>query len=306
MNATTEIEKPEAEIPKAPRFIVGIRYKGNDRSAFFDPGDINLRVGDQVIVQTPNGNKLGVVASNKLMNILKDPTKTIPKVIRKANDRDLQGYRERENRERNATILCVDLIKKLKLEMNLSRVVYFPEMNKSVFYFTAEGRVDFRELVKDLASNLKHRIEMRQVGVRDEARAITGNGMCGENLCCATFLTNFTPVTIRMAKDQGLALNPTKISGVCGRLMCCLQYEHATYKELIQGLPKMGSRIDTPDGPGKVIQNDILRQTITTRLDDESIMSYHLDELRKYLKPKAQNQPHKNQKKKSQDDKKQK
>ncbi len=291
MNTTTAIEKPEAENKQEPRFIIGVRYKGRDISSFFDPGELNLRVGYKVIVQTPKGNKLGVVASNKLMNFRKDLPKPVPKIIRKANDRDLQGYRERENRERKATVLCLDLIKNLKLEMNLSRVVYFPEMNKSIFYFTAEGRIDFRQLVKDLASNLKHRIEMRQAGVRDEAKAITGNGICGESLCCSTFLTAFSPVTIRMAKDQGLALNPSKISGVCGRLMCCLQYEHSIYKNLIQGLPKTGSRIETPEGPGKVLQNDILQQIVTTRLDDESIISYHLDELKKYLKPKTQNGP---------------
>ena len=132
---------------------------------------------------------------------------------------------------------------------------------------------------------------MKQAGVRDEARAITGNGICGEALCCSTFLTSFSPVTIRLAKDQGLALNPTKISGVCGRLMCCLQYEHSLYKELIQGLPKTGSRTNTPDGPGKVLQVNILKQIVTMRLDDESIASYAIDELREYLKPTVRQQP---------------
>ena len=168
--------------------------------------------------------------------------------------------------------------------MNLSRVVYFEEMNKSIFYFTAEGRIDFRELVKQLAAKLRHRIEMRQVGVRDEAKAITGNGICGESLCCSTFLTEFTPVTIRMAKDQGLALNPSKISGVCGRLMCCLKYEHDLYRTMIKELPKIGKIINTPEGPGKVVKNDILKQVITVRLlDDDYMMYYHLDELREYL-----------------------
>ena len=171
--------------------------------------------------------------------------------------------------------------------MNLSRVVYFEELNKSVFYFTAEGRIDFRQLVKDLASRLHHRIEMRQVGVRDEAKSITGFGICGEALCCSTFLTEFTPITIRMAKDQGLALNPSKISGVCGRLMCCLQYEHETYRELIKEMPKPGKTISTPDGKGKVLQNNILQQKVTVRLEDESIMYYDLDELRDHLTQKT-------------------
>lgn len=290
MNTTSETKKPETEKPKGSRFIIGIRHKGNDRSTLFDPGSFQLRVGGHVIVQTPNGNRIGVVASNKLLNFQKNRDKVFPKVIRPANERDLQAYSETEDREKKASALCRDIIKKLKLEMNLSRVVYMPESNKSVFYFTAEGRIDFRQLVKDLASSLRHRIEMRQAGVRDEARAIRGNGICGETLCCSTFLTAFTPVTIRMAKDQGLALNPAKISGVCGRLMCCLQYEHALYKDLVKGLPKMGGRIDTPDGPGKVLQVNILKQIINMRLDDESITSYHLDDLRKYLKPKVQQQ----------------
>ena len=176
-------------------------------------------------------------------------------------------------------------IKEFQLGMNLSRVVHLPQKKKTIFFFTAEGRVDFRQLIKELVSNLKHRIEMKQAGVRDEARAIKGASVCGETLCCATFIEEFTPVTIRMAKDQGLALNPSKISGVCGRLMCCLQYEHQTYKELIKGVPKTGGNIQTPDGPGRVLKNNILKQTIDVRLDDESILTYSMDELKEYLNP---------------------
>jgi cell fate regulator YaaT (PSP1 superfamily) len=150
---------------------------------------------------------------------------------------------------------------------------------KIVFFFTAEGRVDFRQLIKELVSNLKQRIEMKQMGVRDEARAIKGHGVCGETLCCSTFLKEFTPVTIRMAKDQGLALNPSKISGACGRLMCCLQYEHQTYKELSQSMPKLGENVQTPGGLGKVIQNNIIKQTVLVRLEDESILTYSIEEL---------------------------
>ena len=291
MSASTELKAPEAEKPQGPRFIIGIRYKGSDRSVLFDPGNFRLRVGGHVVVQTPKGNKVGVVASNRLPNFQKDRNKLLPKVIRPANEKDLQMYDEGEKREKKSKLLCLDIIKKLKLDMKLSRVVYYSEANKSVFFFTAEGRVDFRQLVRELAAGLRHRIEMKQAGVRDEAKAITGNGMCGETLCCSTFLTSFSPVTIRMAKDQGLALNPTKISGVCGRLMCCLQYEHGLYKELIKGMPKSGSRIDTPDGPGKVLQVNILQQIVNMRLDDESITSYALDDLRAYLKPKVQQQP---------------
>ena len=184
--------------------------------------------------------------------------------------------------EHRAKGFCLQIIKELKLEMHLSRVVHLPRQKKTIFFFTAEGRVDFRQLIKKLVSNLKHRIEMKQVGVRDEAGAIAGYGVCGETLCCASFLEEFTPVTIRMAKDQGLALNPSKFSGVCGRLMCCLQYEHQTYKELIRVMPKTGARVQTPDGPGKVLKNDILAQTIIVRLDDESILTYSMNELKEY------------------------
>ena len=157
-------------------------------------------------------------------------------------------------------------------------------MNKTIFFFTAEGRVDFRQLIRDLASNLRHRIEMKQVGVRDEAKVIGGYGVCGETLCCSTWLPQFAPVTIKMAKNQGLALNPSKISGVCGRLMCCLQYEHDNYKLLIKNLPRVNSHIKTPDGQGRVLKNEILEQRVVVLLEDETIMTYALNEL-----PKQQN-----------------
>jgi cell fate regulator YaaT (PSP1 superfamily) len=236
------------------------------------------------MVDTDDGPKMGQVVSNKIINIRKDDTFAPPKILRIANEKDLANEKNKQEREWNSSQFCWELIDKLGLAMNLSRVVYFEEMNKSIFYFTAEGRIDFRELVKQLAAKLRHRIEMRQVGVRDEAKAITGNGICGLSLCCSSFLSEFTPVTIRMAKDQGLALNPSKISGVCGRLMCCLQYEHDLYRTMIKELPKIGKIINTPEGSGKVIKNDILKQVITVRLlDDDYMMYYHLDELRDYL-----------------------
>ncbi|MBT7936397.1 MAG: sporulation protein, partial [Nitrospina sp.] len=182
-------------------------------------------------------------------------------------------------------------IAELKLPMNLSRVVHQPHMNKTIFFFTAEGRVDFRQLIRDLASNLRHRIEMRQVGVRDEAKVIGGYGVCGETLCCSTWLPDFTPVTIKMAKNQGLALNPSKISGVCGRLMCCLQYEHDNYKSLIKNLPRINSPIQTPDGSGRVLKNEILEQRVVVLLEDESIITYHLDELPKPQKSQSPQKP---------------
>jgi len=279
-------KKEQANHPPEPppKFVIGTRIRGSLKSESCNPQNLNLRVGIQVMVDTDDGPKMGQVVSNKIINIRKDDTFAPPKILRIANEKDLAKEKNKQEREWNSSQFCWELIDKLGLAMNLSRVVYFEEMNKSIFYFTAEGRIDFRELVKQLAAKLRHRIEMRQVGVRDEAKAITGNGICGESLCCSTFLTEFTPVTIRMAKDQGLALNPSKISGVCGRLMCCLQYEHDLYRTMIKELPKIGKIINTPEGPGKVVKNDILKQVITVRLlDDDYMMYYHLDELREYL-----------------------
>ena len=279
-------KKEQANHPPEPppKFVIGTRIRGSLKSESCNPQNLNLRVGIQVMVDTDDGPKMGQVVSNKIINIRKDDTFVPPKILRIANEKDLAKEKNKKEREWDSSQFCWELIDKLGLAMNLSRVVYFEEMNKSIFYFTAEGRIDFRELVKQLAAKLRHRIEMRQVGVRDEAKAITGNGICGESLCCSTFLTEFTPVTIRMAKDQGLALNPSKISGVCGRLMCCLQYEHDLYRTMIKELPKIGKIINTPEGPGKVVKNDILKQVITVRLlDDDYMMYYHLDELREYL-----------------------
>ncbi|NIQ01395.1 MAG: sporulation protein, partial [Nitrospinaceae bacterium] len=246
MEALTRKDCPISEAKSAPRFLIGIRVKHRAKSELFDPGPLSLKVGTTVIVQTEDGPQIGVVASNKIANFRQDSGQTFFKVLRIANENDLQAEARKEKLERRAKNLCLDKIDELQLPMNLSRVVHVPQLNKTIFFFTAEGRVDFRQLIKELAANLRHRIEMKQVGVRDEARAIGGYGMCGETLCCSTFLKEFTPVTIRMAKDQGLALNPSKISGVCGRLMCCLQYEHETYRALIKDLPKNGARIHTP------------------------------------------------------------
>ena len=274
-----------------PKFVIGIRVPGSLKSELFDPKNLALRVGTSVVVEYEDGPKVGRVVSNKIINVRKDPGFSVWKVLRIADDKDLAREKNKEEREWKSTLLCWELIDQLRLAMNLSRVVFFEEMNKSIFYFTAEGRIDFRELVKQLAAKLRHRIEMRQVGVRDEAKAIAGHGICGQSLCCSTFLPEFTPVTIRMAKDQGLALNPSKISGLCGRLMCCLQYEHDIYRKMIKELPKIGKTINTPEGLGKVVKNDILKQVITVRLlDDDYMMYYHLDELREYLQ-KPQEKP---------------
>ena len=264
--------------PKKPSFLIGVRTEGSFKSTLHDPGKQNFRVGTQVIVESNNGARTGIIASNKIPNIRKSEDK-IPRILRTFNQNDLQAQTRKKQTEQRAKELCQQIINKLKIKMNLSRVNHISQEKKIVFFFTAEGRVDFRQLIKELVSNLKQRIEMKQMGVRDEARAIKGYGVCGETLCCSTFLEEFTPVTIRMAKDQGLALNPSKISGACGRLMCCLQYEHQTYKELSQSMPKLGRNIQTPRGLGKVIQSNILKQTVLVRLEDESILTYSIEEL---------------------------
>ena len=282
MNTAVE-EKPQNPSAKQPpKFVIGVRVLDQIKSELYNPGDLMLKVGMTVMIDTQQGLKMGVVASNKVLNFRKDSQET--RVLRIANENDFQAESRRHQIEENARTICSSKVVELKLSMNLSRVVHQPHTNKTIFFFTAEGRVDFRQLIRDLASNLRHRIEMKQVGVRDEAKAIGGYGVCGETLCCSTWLPDFAPVTIKMAKNQGMALNPSKISGVCGRLMCCLQYEHDNYKALIKNLPRINSQIQTPDGPGRVLKNGILEQRVIVRLEDETIMTYGLEEL-----PKQQN-----------------
>ena len=264
--------------PKIPSFLIGVRVDGYPKSRLYDPGKQNFRVGTQVVVENDNGAQTGIIASNKIPNITNTEHK-VPRILRTFNENDLQAQTRKKQTEQRAKELCQQIINKLKIKMNLSRVNHISQEKKIVFFFTAEGRVDFRQLIKELVSSLKQRIEMKQMGVRDEARSIKGYGVCGETLCCSTFLEEFTPVTIRMAKDQGLPLNPSKISGACGRLMCCLQYEHQTYKELSQTMPTTGSNVQTPAGLGKVLKNNIIEQTILIRLEDESVVTYAMEEL---------------------------
>jgi cell fate regulator YaaT (PSP1 superfamily) len=278
---------PSAKQP--PKFVIGVRVLNQIKSELYDPGDLKLKVGMTVMVNTQQGLKMGVVASNKIPNFRKNGQES--RVLRFANDNDFQAENRRQTVEEKAKTLCNNKVAELKLEMNLSRVVHQPHMNKTIFFFTAEGRVDFRQLIRDLASNLRHRIEMKQVGVRDEARVIGGYGVCGETLCCSTWLPDFTPVTIKMAKNQGMALNPSKISGVCGRLMCCLQYEHENYKVLVKNLPRVNSHIQTPDGPGRVLKNEILEQRVVVLLEDASILTYPISELPKLKNPQNPQKP---------------
>ena len=260
--------------------VVGVRFKEAGKIYYFSPGDATLKRGDHVIVETVRGIEYGeIVQVNKQLGedevVL--PLKTI---LRVADQKDADIVRDNRLAAVDAKAVCEETIREHQLEMKLVDVEYTFDRNKVIFYFTAEGRVDFRELVKDLASVFRTRIELRQIGVRDEAKLLSGIGPCGRVLCCSSFLGEFEPVSIKMAKDQNLSLNPNKISGVCGRLMCCLKYENDTYEELKRDLPDVGKRIKIPEGDGRVIGLNILDQLIQVELHDRTrVVTYTIDEL---------------------------
>lgn len=260
--------------------VVGVRFKEAGKIYYFSPGDATLKRGDHVIVETVRGIEYGeVVQVNKQFGedevVL--PLKTI---LRVADQKDADIVRDNRLAAVDAKAVCEEKIREHQLEMKLVDVEYTFDRNKVIFYFTAEGRIDFRELVKDLASVFRTRIELRQIGVRDEAKLLSGIGPCGRVLCCSSFLGEFEPVSIKMAKDQNLSLNPNKISGVCGRLMCCLKYENDTYEELKRDLPDVGKRIKIPEGDGRVIGLNILDQLIQVELHDRTrVVTYTIDEL---------------------------
>ena len=230
----------------------------------------NLKNGDLVIVEVERGIDYGQVVSDSLSTEKVDDS--VKKILRTVSEADLKQIQDNRKKAQEASVTCTQKIQDHKLDMKLVGAEYAFDRSKILFYFTAEGRVDFRELVKDLAKIFKARIELRQIGVRDEAKMLGGFGPCGRELCCCRFLKDFEPVTIKMAKDQNLSLNPPKISGLCGRLMCCLSYEHKHYKELSRGLPREGERVETPEGKGKVISVNILKRLATVVLEDGKII----------------------------------
>ena len=264
--------------------IVGVRFKSAGRIYYFDPCGLQIEQDTAVIVETIRGVEYGIVAlSNRDANVsnLQQPIRKVLRVATPADDTQEESNRRREE-EARAT--CVEKIKEHGLEMHLVNVELAFDLSKIIFYFTADGRVDFRELVKDLAATFRMRIELRQIGVRDEAKSLNGIGICGRSICCATFLDEFQPVSIKMAKDQGLSLNPTKISGLCGRLMCCLKYEEATYNELTKGMPGVGDLVRTPDGDGEVLNVNTLRQTAKVAIkkkpqDAPTVAMYTADQI---------------------------
>lgn len=260
--------------------VIGVRFKKAGKIYYFDPNFFNISLGDNVIVETARGIEFGeVVIVNKLVEE-DDVVLPLKKVIRVADEEDKETIKINEQKAKEAFHLCIERIEAHDLEMNVVDVEYTFDRNKVIFYFTAEGRVDFRELVKDLASLFKTRIELRQIGVRDEAKMLGGVGPCGRMLCCSTFLGDFDPVSIKMAKDQSLSLNPAKISGLCGRLMCCLKYENDNYEKAKENLPDIGHMIDTPYGKGRVVNLNMLEMFIQVELvNDNKIIEYTLDEL---------------------------
>lgn len=246
--------------------VVGVKFRNTGKTYFFDPQDLEIEQGESVIVATARGVEFGTVSLGITKMKREDLSKPLKPVLRIANEEDHKQHIENESRKDETMAICQELVQKRNLDMKLVDVEFTISGNKVIFYFTADGRVDFRELVKDLASVFHMRIELRQVGSRDEAKMLGGIGSCGKSLCCTTWLSDFQPVSIKMAKNQNLSLNPTKISGVCGRLMCCLKYENDLYTKLRDGIPDNGEKVGTPDGMGKVFDTNILEETVRVRL----------------------------------------
>ena len=265
--------------------VVGVRFKKAGKVYYFDPDNIKIESGSNVIVETARGVEYGFVTKGNFFIKDEEVVQPLKKVMRVATEEDDIQNKENKEKEKEAFEICSDKILKHNLDMKLIDVEITFDMNKIIFYFTSDGRVDFRELVKELVAVFRTRIELRQIGVRDEAKMLNGIGMCGRPLCCATFLGDFQPVSIKMAKDQNLSLNPTKISGICGRLMCCLKYEEEVYEELNKKLPREGEIISTPDGTGEILSVNVLMQMVKAAVrksenDPPTISFYNVDEIK--------------------------
>ncbi len=264
--------------------VIGVRFRPAGKIYYFSPGELEISKGDDVIVETARGTEFGKVAQGPCEVDDSQVVQPLKTVIRLATEDDRRQNEENRQKERDAFMICRQKIKDHGLEMKLIDVEYTFDNNKILFYFTADGRIDFRELVKDLAAVFRTRIELRQVGVRDETKIMGGIGVCGRELCCHSFLSEFSPVSIKMAKEQNLSLNPSKISGVCGRLMCCLKNEEDTYEYLNSKLPAVGDTVTTIDGfSGEVSQVDVLRQRVkilvNTDSDEKEIRDYPVGDI---------------------------
>ncbi|MCR5221553.1 MAG: stage 0 sporulation family protein [Lachnospiraceae bacterium] len=265
--------------------VIGVRFRIAGKIYYFDPKNLELKRGDHVIVETARGVEYGTIVMPPTMIEEEKITQPLKAVIRKATEADTETEKKNREKEKEAFKICQEKIRKHQLEMKLINAEYTFDNNKVLFYFTADGRIDFRELVKDLASVFRTRIELRQIGVRDETKILGGIGVCGRPLCCHTYLADFAPVSIKMAKEQNLSLNPTKISGICGRLMCCLKNEEETYEELNRKLPNVGDLV-TVDGEGikgEVASVNVLRQLVKVLVDvddEKEIKEYPVSQLR--------------------------
>jgi cell fate regulator YaaT (PSP1 superfamily) len=259
--------------------VVGVRFKQAGKVYYFDPVELNLEVNDYVVVETARGLELGhvVIAPGQVLD--SDIENPLKPVVRKAEPEDIERAKQFEDKEKEALEECAKLVEKLKLNMKLLGAEYNLDGSRLTLHFSAAERVDFRELVRELAKRLKVRVEMRQTGPRDEAKMTGGCGRCGRPLCCMTFLSNFTPVSMRMAKDQGLPLNPMKISGVCGRLMCCLVYENDYYQEMKERMPRNGQRVMTPSGEGRVVDINPLKVSLMVELETQAVVEFPLNEV---------------------------
>ena len=260
--------------------VIGVRFKANGKSYYFSPGELELQQGDHVIVETARGTECGEVAKGPHDVPDSSIVKPLKTVTRMADAVDVRRMQQNRADEKRAFSVCEERIAKHKLDMKLVEVEYTLDRNKILFYFTADGRIDFRDLVKDLAGVFRTRIELRQIGVRDESKMLGGLGICGQPFCCSRFLRDFQPVSIKMVKEQGLSLNPAKISGSCGRLMCCLAYEQPAYEYLNRITPGVGSIVKTPEGVGAVVETNVISGTLRVRMDPPAtgFKTFHKDE----------------------------
>ncbi len=263
--------------------IIGVRFKAVGKIYYFDPVNFNVKKNDYVIVETSRGIEIGEVVFDRREIKDDEIVKPLKPIVRVANSKDIAQKEENKKKEKEAFSICLEKISKHKLAMKLVEVEYAFDRSKILFYFTADGRIDFRELVKDLATVFKTRIELRQIGVRDESKALGSYGICGRRICCSEFLGEFEPVSINMAKKQGLSLNPSKISGSCGRLMCCLKYEQEAYDELLKVTPRVGAVVNTPMGVGTVEYVNILKGMLKIKIETEKetvYQDYSVDEVK--------------------------
>ena len=264
--------------------VVGIKFKENGKLYYFDPKGIDLKLGDGAIVETARGEEYGIVGGKIKEVDQSSIVSPLKPVIRKATEKDTKKHESNVEKAKTALKVTQELVDKLKLDMQLVETEYIFDGSKVIISFTSDNRVDFRELVKELASKLKTRFELRKIGIRDKSKAVGGIGICGRECCCNLYLNDFEKVSIKMAKTQNLSLNPTKISGLCGRLMCCLEYENPYYQEVTQKMPKVNSEVTTPEGKGTVMYTNILKQIVSVKLDKGegsfAIKDFKMDEVK--------------------------